>query len=515
MIAPMSQGAAPDCPPGPDASDPILLRASLPIVPHMTASLDLGERAGLDRMADRLLKDDPLLNATAPFGPGVASGLGPWPALVLEDHSAITLFERGGDKAYSYRALLLAQDGDMVAIGARRSPGFERYCRECLRLGRVEVLKPYGSAARDALAIRCAKDAEFIGSAARLARDHGGLNVIPYMGTGGAWRLAGEIARTSRMPVRVAAPPPRLTRCVNDKLWFSEQVTQVLGGTRRPATFAAFSMAGLTGRVAKLAREQAAVAVKLTDSASSAGNIVLDSKALSGLSLKSLRRVLITALKRAKWRGQFPLIVTDWEQPILASPSVQLWIGEPGREGVIVEGIFDQMILGEARTFSGAKPTVVSANWRKRIADQAGRLGYLFGALGYYGRCSFDAILVGESEDAATLHWIECNGRWGGTSLPMTLANRLVGDWYHHPFVVIERDDLRGTAGSVDGFLEQHHDLLFDLDDQAVGMVLLSPGQIETGQGFELMVIGASLQQAQSDAERISRRLLHEANEAD
>ena len=211
------------------------------------------------------------------------------------------------------------------------------------------------------------------------------------------------------------------------------------------------------------------MAVKLTDSASSAGNIVLDSSVLAELSLKALRHTLATALKRAKWRGQFPLIVTDWEQPILASPSVQLWLGDCEQDDAVIEGIFDQMILGRARSFAGAVPTAISADWRQRIADQAGRLGYLFRSLGYYGRCSFDAILVGENERVAELHWIECNGRWGGTSLPMTLANRLVGDWRHHPFVVIERDDLHGPERSVDGFLEQHRNLLFEPGRQTSG----------------------------------------------
>ena len=44
-----------------------------------------------------------------------------------------------------------------------------------------------------------------------------------------------------------------------------------------------------------------------------------------------------------------------------------------------------------------------------------------------------DAILIGESLADARLHWIECNGRWGGVSIPMTLANRLTGDWARHP----------------------------------------------------------------------------------
>ena len=52
-------------------------------------------------------------------------------------------------------------------------------------------------------------------------------------------------------------------------------------------------------------------------------------------------------------------------------------------------------------------------------------LTVLFQELGYVGRCSFDMVLVGESIDNCRVEFIECNARWGGTSIPMTLVNRL------------------------------------------------------------------------------------------
>ena len=38
------------------------------------------------------------------------------------------------------------------------------------------------------------------------------------------------------------------------------------------------------------------------------------------------------------------------------------------------------------------------------------------------GRCSFDFIVTGDGRAKFT----ECNGRWGGTSIPMSLVDRLV-----------------------------------------------------------------------------------------
>lgn len=480
-------------------------RPSLPIVPHLPAAISKEERRAAISLAEQLLSDEPALGATAPFGPRVTTGLGPWPSLVLEDHSAIALFETKGDPSYSYRALLLAGAGDLVAIGVQRSPDFEAYCRERLGLGQVEVLMPRPGS--EPLALRCAEDADLIGQAAEVARQSGGLNLIPYMGTGGVWKLAGKIAESANVAVRVAAPPPRLVRRVNDKLWFAARIADLFGADALPSAHPAFGLASLTGRVAKLARDYGAVAVKVPDSASSSGNIVLESRRVADLSLRRLRNHLHRLLQRVGWRGEFPLMVTAWESPIVASPSVQLWIPQRPASEIIVEGIFDQTVVGPARVFSGAVPTGLAPRWQARLAQEAARIGAFFQQLGYFGRCSFDAILVGEGEATSQLHWIECNGRWGGTSIPMTLANRLVGDWHRRPFVIIERDDLKGPGRDVGTFLESISEDLYLPGQRESGAVLLSPGQVERGTGYELMVLGETLSEACKQAENLARRL--------
>lgn len=61
-------------------------------------------------------------------------------------------------------------------------------------------------------------------------------------------------------------------------------------------------------------------------------------------------------------------------------------------------------------------------------------LARVFQHLGYVGRCSFDMMLVGPNIQESEIELIECNGRWGGTSLPMTLMNRMFSDWQTQPF---------------------------------------------------------------------------------
>jgi hypothetical protein len=478
------KGAGPDCPVRRMRPHP-----SLPIVEHFPVRPSDAARRGASDLAHRLLAAEPALSATKPFGPRVATGLGPGPGVFLEDHSWIALFAQRGDVAYSYRALLLAGDGDVVLVGIARNPAFEGYCRDHLGLGRPEILVPAPGPSRQSLALRAALDEALVARLAALARGAGGLNIIPYMGTGGAWVLAREIAEHAGVRVRVAAPPPRLTRRVNDKLWFAARVGELLGERALPPVREVHGLAVLSRQARALAEVHSSVVVKLPDSASSAGNIVLASAEVVGFSLKAIQERIRRLLRQAGWRGEFPLMVSAWEQPVIASPSVQLWIPLFGDGAPIIEGIFDQVLQGTAGAFVGAAPSAMPAALLDRLADEAGCLAGLFQALGYYGRCSFDAIIIGAPDGATVLHWIECNGRWGGVSIPMTLANRLLGDWARASFAVIESGELGGVGRRLGAVLRAVSDDLFVPRLKPRGAVVLSPTGIEQGSGFELMVI--------------------------
>ncbi len=481
---------------------------SLPIVAHWGAEIGDAERQKIERLAARLREEDPTISATGAFGPGVGAGLGPWPGVFLEDHSWIALFAQRGDVSYSHRALLLAGEGDMVLIGIGRNRRFEAYCRDQLGLGEVQVLTPGGMASRQSLALRAAGDAELLDRLAAVARRAGGLNVVPYMGTGGVWALAGEIAARSATEVRVAAPPPGLTRRVNDKLWFSARVAELLGERSLPKVREAFGLATLSQQLAGLARRYPSVAIKLPDSASSAGNIVMSSDELSGLPLKAVRDDARRRLLQAGWRGGFPLLTSAWEQPVLASPSVQLWIPLPYDGDPVVEGIFDQILHGEAGAFAGAAPSALPPAQQQDLVREAMCLGLLFQALGYFGRCSFDAIVLDPPQGLGELHWIECNGRWGGVSIPMTLANRLLEGWNDTTFIVVERDGLEVRGQTLGIVLEELADELFVPRQRPRGAVILSPSGIEAGTGFEVMVIDRSVEAARTRAQSVADRLL-------
>jgi len=355
---------------------------------------------------------------------------------------------------------------------------------------------------------RVLNDEELISDLAQRARQESGLNLLPYMGTGGIWALAARIATTAGQPVHVAAPPPRLTRRVNDKSWFAACVEAALGAPARPPSVAVHSLSGLVAQLAAFARSHRGVAVKLPDSASSAGNLVVDPARLKVEPLKRLYDWVAGVLHDLGWRGAFPLLVTAWEGPILASPSAQLWIPDRREGPPLVEGIFDQTVVGERAVFSGAAPSTLALDLQRRIATQAVQLATLFQTLGYFGRCSFDSIVLGTDALQSTLHWVECNGRWGGVSIPLSVANRLAGDWTRAPPVIIERIGTRGRPRPLAEILAELADLLYRPDGAARGLVLLSPGRLEAGTGFEAMVLAESVAAGKAQASAAAARIL-------
>ena len=448
---------------------------SIPVVEHLPVEIGAAESQRIAALARKLLADEPVLRSTEPFGSNVSPGLGSWPSLVLEDHSGISLYDPEQEAAYAYRALLLAGEGDQVVIGVRRSPAFERYCAEVLRLGAVDILTASAAWRHRSLAARCLRDPALLERVARYARAAGGLNLLPYMGTGGVWALAGAIAARSGVEVRVGAPPPRLTRRVNGKLWFAERVAEVLGRRALPPAYPAFSLWALTRRVLVLAKRHASVAVKLPDSASSLGNFVFESESLLRLpSLRVLDR-LRDALHGAGWRGRFPLLVTGWEQPVATNPSVQLWIPDSTAGPPLVEGVFEQHLAGEAGLFAGAAPSDLPLGWQRRLAVEASRLASLFQDLGYFGRCSCDAILV--------------------------------GDWSRRPFVVVDRRTAEpGPEREFAEFLQEIDGDLFAPGVRDTGAVALAPGRIEAGTGLALMIIGETAEAARTQAQQIATK---------
>jgi hypothetical protein len=123
-------------------------------------------------------------------------------------------------------------------------------------------------------------------------------------------------------------------------------------------------------------------------------------------------------------------------------------------------------------------------------------------------RKNFDSILVGRDLTRADLHWVECNGRWGGVSIPLTLTNRLAGDWTRQTPVIIEDDRLHGRPRALQDILSELRGELYHRNSRPNGLVILSPGRLEAGTGYEAMVLEATAAEGRARAPAMTDKLL-------
>ncbi len=480
-------------------------RSTLPVVRQVDVLLPEAEHARLSELAARIAADEPALSCFEVFGRDVVVGLDGAPALLFEDHSEINLSTSLREEAFRYRSRLLAGDGDLVLIGGRRHAAFEQYCRDVVGLGDpvIVTVPPRSRGSLSSLAARCAASERAFNMILEIARDAGRINLIPYLGTGSVWKLAGQIGAATGARVRVAASPPRLAQRVNDKLWFDQRVVEVIGKDARPPNFHAFGPAAVAGRIAQIARRSERVVVKVPDSAGSAGNIVLDSASVRRLPLSRIRNQILKLLRARGWSLQFPLLVGVWDCEVLSSPSVQVWVPLAEQGLPVIEGLFEQLVCGAEGQFIGATAIQLAEPLRQRLATEAMQLACLFQKLGYFGRCSFDAIITGRDWRSADVRWIECNGRWGGTSIPMTLANRLTGDWTQREMMIIQRLELKMNRYEFPAALELLEAVLYRHDGDGTGVIITNPEQLEQGSGLHMLLLGRDRSHAQQQLAQV------------
>jgi hypothetical protein len=181
---------------------------------------------------------------------------------------------------------------------------------------------------------------------------------------------------------------------------------------------------------------------------------------------------------------------------VICSPSAQLWIPPEAQGGPIVEGLFSQVCEGPTGIFVGSRPAELPEDITRDIVNRSWLLARLCQRLGYVGRCSFDLILVGSSWDASKLQFIECNGRWGGASAPMTLMNRLFGDWTRRPYVYHVCDARGLDRWSFADLLDLVHENLFDHRTQRGGLVITMPGRMPARSAIDVIALGETVDES-------------------
>ena len=407
-------------------------------------------------------------------------------AVHLDDFAAIPFLDGvSGVEHYQHRARLRAREGDFYVASTPASAGYERYSREVLGLGAVELLAVDPVGDRLAIARACMASPALLERLGALAH-RGGLVVEPFLGTEAIWDLAAAVAAEAGDRVRVLAPPPPVTWIANDKANFEDLVTAVLGPGFLPESRRSASAEGLARALLELSSTGPSVALKRLRCASAMGNEVFESAALRRHGFPRVLDIVRGFLERTGWDGDEDVLAVCWERAT-SSPSTQWWLPPPGGGEPVLGGIYEQILAGEEGVFVGSRPSGLAAELEERIVSQSGRVAAALQRLGYVGRCSFDHLVLPHGRVVFT----ECNGRWGGTSTPMNLVDRLYpGGRPPYQAQAFVHPELKGTTFR--RLLARLGDAVVDRGSEAGRFLLYNVGPLEQFGKFDVVALGSS-----------------------
>jgi len=418
----------------------------------------------------------------------------PHPTLQLDDVSGIPfLADIAGVEEYQHRGRLRAGDHDVYVTVTPEALGYEPYCRGTLQMGAPEhlVADPIGPPI--AVARACTAGATHR-RLVEIARGAGGMTVHPYMGIEDVWELAAMLSVDGRAPVRVISAPPPVTWIANDKALFDELVARVLGREALVDTRISRDLAGIETDLRMLAQRHDRVGLKRTRCASAMGNAVFASRDVH--SDRDAAEMVQEFLRRTEWPDGEEVLAVAWLDTDL-SPSTQLWIPPLGLCEPCLDGIYEQILKGEEKVFVGSRPSTLPDAVNQDLAAAGLMVAAALQELGYVGRCSFDHLVTGDPHAEFQVVFTECNGRWGGTSTPMSLLDRLL----HGPRPAYRAQDVvfpELIGASLPDLLELAGDLSFSTESGQGRFIFYNLGPLHDHGKFDVISIGAD----QADAER-------------
>jgi hypothetical protein len=463
--------------------------------------VDLTSRT--EQAVAKRIRDEPDLITARGFGEGVRQGEGTGPALLIGDQVGIPLMEPAHMGFLDHRLSLLARPKDTVVVRTR-VPSFEDYLNTWLGLSEVAFVEAH-AADLDPVAKQCRTDP---GLRARLFAGQDFQDewtIRAYLTNGHVWRLAAELRRATGRLVHVAGPTPRICRRSNDKLWFCSLARDIAGQHAVLPSWHAFGPSAMAGHVAHLARLSDEVVVKVPDSAGAAGNLRLASHHVRGMGLPSIRNLIVRWLSAAGWHERYPVLVGVWEKGVRASPSAQLWIPSLNEGPPIFRGLYEQVVDDAVGAFAGARRAKLALEVTDQMTREALAIGLALQHMGYFGPCSLDAVLKDTPSGRAEVHWIECNGRWSGVSIPLAVARWLCGGCLPDGLTIVH-ERLNAARGlETDQALDRLRPLLFQHGSSAEGLVILAPPGPGPKPLFNCMAIAGH----QSQADALAQSAIH------
>ena len=429
------------------------------------------------------------------------------PTLHVDDFSGIPFLQDiAGVEEYQHRARCRAMAGDLYSAVTAVPEGYEEYCQTRLGMPAVEFLAVVPSGPPLAVVAGLIAGGPGRQRLVERAREAGGLTIHPFMGIEVVWALAAEIRAEASVPVTVLAPPPPVTWLANDKQRFSELVIALLGERCWVDCQTSRDPAVLSRALLELAGRHRKVGLKRLRCASAMGNEVHDGAELLTLGQPGVEQRVRAFLERTQWQGDEDVQAVAWEETD-HSPSTQLWIPPLQAGPPRLDGIYQQILEGPEKIFVGSRPSRLPEAVHDALTRATQTLAAGLQSVGYVGRCSFDFLVLGDVAGEFRICLTECNGRWGGTSTPMNLIDRTVGQpWPPYRAQDLVHPELVGV--SLPEILQRVGDAAYDARTGRGRYLFYNVGPLKGSGKLDVISFGRTQDEAETGLERdLPRRL--------
>lgn len=448
----------------------------------------VGEEA--EKYADHILDEMPTPDATL---------------VLVDDLSAIDHVERIKNVGtYCSRAFTRARQGDIVLASIDPIPGYHDYMDQRLNLGNSHYVyvAPNDPNRNYHLFDSLRHDQSSLGKILTYSNQNGDLVIHPYMGSYGAWDIAALLSEPREQPVKVMGPLPIASKIANNKNDFLSIVKQLCGEDSTVDCHSAATRKELEDLLNKKAKEYEQIVLRFPGSAGGMSTEVLKSDFILN-EKKKFQDFLDQYIAEYGWEeGKEKLQVSGWEPHVLMAPSSHLWIPpEKGAEPIFEEILVQAFEADDPTVFSGSRVADLPEHINQEIEKLTMIVGRALQKLGYMGRCSFDLLLCGPSIEEGKIKFVECNGRWGGASTPMTLMNRIFGDHRKYAYLhrVLQAPVLQGIT--FPRFLEVFDDLLYDHRSEQGYAIVYNVALLESNGQLDIITFGDTMEIARNRME--------------
>ena len=428
-----------------------------------------------------------------------------WPddetvVLVVDDYSSFPLFRyEEFCHTRSARSWARVRQQDVLISSLPEDASYHRYLSEQLALKLpAKVLAVEESDVTSRGPLRCILSNPTLLTYLQSQLVGQSFVIHPYVGSEAAWQLAKRFSDNKKQ-CTVLAPLPCVSRLVNNKNRFLEIVEEVLGSEWTIRWEKARTVDECVEVLQRKAQTWKRMAVRIDNGTAGVGTREVTVEEIQSVSTQQLKQALQHWLDELGWLPDIEkeLQVVRWENAVIVSPSVHVWIPPLQNGGPVVEGVTDQVFDEEdLHRCLGTCTTSQPDDVIESIEAAAAKLSRCFQHLGYVGRCSYDVVVCLAEDGTLSVKFVECNGRWGAATSVLSLLNRLFGDFRCHSFWHQEIYHPKLVGKSLDDLLVPLQDVLYSAHTGKGWLLIHNPYGLFKHGMIALVTIAESVEQA-------------------